>query len=76
MERDRGRFVAQCIELKDDQKQAGLSLRSDSAWDICIVPIECISQSEEGFEKNFQGWSIYWLRKFEGDIPEISLEVL
>ncbi len=75
MEHDRGRFLAQNIELKDDQKQAGLSLRSDSAWDICIVPIECISQSEEGFEKNFQGWSIYWLKKFEGEIPEISLEV-
>lgn len=75
MTQDRGRYRADHIELRDDTTNARLSIRSDSEWDICIVPIECISQSEEGFEKNFQGWSIYWMRKFEGDIPEIVLEV-
>jgi hypothetical protein len=75
MEQDRGRFSAKSIELKDDAKEASLLIQSGSAWDVCIVPIECISQSEEGFEKTFQGWSIYWMRKLEDRIPDITVEV-
>lgn len=75
MESDRGRFSAKSLELRDDAKDASLLMQSDSAWDICVVPIECISQSEEGFEKTFQGWSIYWMRRLEELIPDISVEV-
>ncbi|HNR50722.1 MAG TPA: DUF1926 domain-containing protein [Deltaproteobacteria bacterium] len=75
MERDRGRYRAGSVELMDDTTNARLSIRSDTEWDVCVAPIECISQSEEGFEKTFQGWSIYWIRKVEGDIPGIVLEV-
>ena len=75
MDNDRGRYRADRIDLWDDINGAGLSISSDAPWDICVVPIECISQSEEGFEKTFQGWSLYWMRKVQGDIPELVLKV-
>ncbi len=73
---DRGTYHASAIELKDQDKGAGISLRSDVIWEIFVVPIECISQSEEGFEKSAQGWSIYWVRKLDNEIPRVILEVL
>lgn len=75
MEQDRGRFSARSLEIRDDAKEASLLIKSDSVWDVCVVPIECISQSEEGFEKTFQGWSVYWMRKVEGLVPDITVEV-
>jgi 4-alpha-glucanotransferase len=75
MENSRGRFPAGKVELKDEALGAGLVIRSGEPWEVCVVPIECISQSEEGFEKTFQGWSVYLLRKLGGEIPDVTLEV-
>lgn len=75
MENDRGRFSGSRLELGDDEAGARLSIESEVPWEICVVPIECVSQSEEGFERSFQGWSIYWMRKAEGEIPEVVLKV-
>ncbi|MBN2298069.1 MAG: DUF1926 domain-containing protein, partial [Deltaproteobacteria bacterium] len=68
---DRGSFNAKNVTVVDKVKGACLSLESDSPWDVCVVPIECISQSEDGFEKTFQGWSIYFSRKTSQPVPEI-----
>ncbi|HOO45168.1 MAG TPA: DUF1926 domain-containing protein [Deltaproteobacteria bacterium] len=68
---DRGRFNAKRVAVVDHDKGVCLCLESDSTWDVCIVPIECISQSEEGFEKTFQGWSIYFSGKAAKPFPEI-----
>ncbi|HHO77222.1 MAG TPA: DUF1926 domain-containing protein [Deltaproteobacteria bacterium] len=68
---NRGSFSARKVTVADTEKGVCLSVESDSPWDICIVPIECISQSEEGFEKTFQGWSIYFSRRGSQPIPEI-----
>ena len=75
MELDRGIFTAGEVLLRDEDAGAGLTIGSEAPWEVLVVPIECISQSEEGFEKTFQGWSIYFLRKLEGEIPDVFIEV-
>jgi hypothetical protein len=42
---------------------------------VCVVPIECVSQSEQGFEKTFQGWSIYFMLQCRQDVPDVALMV-
>jgi alpha-amylase len=74
-EEGRGRFLAREVRLRDDNLDAGVTISSDVPWEVLIVPIECVSQSEEGFERTFQGWSVYWFRKLEGGVPEVSLAV-
>jgi hypothetical protein len=61
------------LVLKDDMKGAGIEILSEKPWDIVYLPIECASQSESGFEKTFQGWSIYFIRQLSGKIPELKL---
>ncbi|HPR50784.1 MAG TPA: DUF1926 domain-containing protein [Deltaproteobacteria bacterium] len=75
MEQDRGRYRAKNVAITDTDKGVTLNIESGSLWDVCIVPIECVSQSEEGFEKTFQGWSIYFMRKGELSIPEVLVRV-
>lgn len=73
--KQRGAFRAKKVEFSD--KAAGLTVEisSPSPWEVVILPIECASQSESGFEKTFQGWSIFFIRKVEGRIPPVTLSV-
>ncbi len=71
----RGIYRTGRVEVADTDKGVRVFLESDQPWDVCIVPIECISQSEEGFEKTFQGWSIYFLRRGETHIPDVVMRV-
>ncbi|HDP24357.1 MAG TPA: DUF1926 domain-containing protein [Deltaproteobacteria bacterium] len=75
MEQDRGYFQARLVEVEDGPSGVRLAIESPAEWDVCIVPIECLSQSEEGFEKTFQGWSIYFIRPGTTPIPDIRLDV-
>ena len=58
------------------EKGLTVGIESPVHWVVCVVPIECISQSEEGFEKTFQGWSIYFMQQCGQDVPEVTLRVL
>ena len=75
MEQDRGMYRAKNVAICDTDSGVTLNIESASLWDVCIVPIECVSQSEEGFEKTFQGWSIYYMRKGDYSIPGVSVRV-
>jgi 4-alpha-glucanotransferase len=75
MENDRGVYRAQSIEVMDDSNGVHVRLESDSYWVVCIVPIECVSQSEEGFEKTFQGWSIYFMLQCHDRVPDVVMKV-
>jgi 4-alpha-glucanotransferase len=75
MESDRGVYRAQRVEILDEWKGVHVCLESNSYWVVCIVPIECISQSEEGFEKSFQGWSIYFMMQCKDNVPDVMFKV-
>ncbi|MGC9324501.1 MAG: alpha-amylase/4-alpha-glucanotransferase domain-containing protein [Desulfomonilia bacterium] len=75
MEEDHGFYQARSVEIEDGPSGVHLVLESPADWDVCIVPIECLSQSEEGFEKTFQGWSIYFIAKCTDDIPDVTVLV-
>ena len=75
IENDRGVYRAQSIEFKDELREFNVLLESETHWVVCIVPIECVSQSEEGFEKTFQGWSIYFMMQCQDSIPDVVLKV-
>jgi len=75
MAEDRGIFHADNVIFRDAKAGVELELKSDAAWDVCITPIECISQSEKGFEKTFQGWSVFFIRRIENEIPCVGLRV-
>ncbi|MBN1635416.1 MAG: DUF1926 domain-containing protein [Deltaproteobacteria bacterium] len=72
---DRGCFRAKEVVLKDEAKGLQVVLGSPSAWDILIAPLECVSQNEDGFEKTFQGWSIYFVRPSGEGIPDAIMRV-
>jgi alpha-amylase len=75
MESDRGVYRAQRIDILDEHKGMHVCIESGSYWVVCVVPIECISQSEEGFEKTFQGWSIYFMLQCRDNVPDVVLKV-
>ena len=74
IEKDRGIFRGMRVDLKDSYKDLLITLESEMPWDIVIVPIECASQCESGFEKTFQGWTVY-LAHPAADLPEIKFRV-
>lgn len=76
MEIDRGVYRARTVRIRDVEKGLTVGIESPVHWVVCVVPIECISQSEEGFEKTFQGWSIYFMQQCGQDVPEVTLRVL
>ncbi|OPZ58919.1 MAG: Alpha-amylase 1 [Deltaproteobacteria bacterium ADurb.Bin510] len=75
MDEDRGIFSAATIELADTYKGLSLTLTSAERWEVVVTPIECASQSESGFEKTFQGWTIYLVGRFER-VPAVELKVV
>jgi hypothetical protein len=75
IENDRGVYRAQSVEIKDESREFNVLLESGMPWVVCIVPIECVSQSEEGFEKTFQGWSIYFMMQCQDNVPDVVLKV-
>jgi len=75
MENDRGVYRARTIEIVDEERGLHICLESGVFWVVCIVPIECVSQSEEGFEKTFQGWSIYFMLQCRDSVPDVVLKV-
>jgi hypothetical protein len=75
MENDRGVYRAQSIELINEPNGVHVRIESGAHWVVCIVPIECVSQSEEGFEKTFQGWSIYFMMQCLDSVPDVVLKV-
>lgn len=75
MESDRGVFRARGVEFHDEWKGVQVSIGSESFWVVCVVPIECVSQSEEGFEKSLQGWSIYFMQQCHDKVPDVVLTV-
>jgi len=75
MEGDRGVFRARGVQFHDEWKGVQVSIRSDAFWVVCVVPIECVSQSEEGFEKSLQGWSIYFMQQCHDKVPDIIFTV-
>lgn len=73
--KQRGAFRAKKVELADKTAGMQVEIASASPWDVVVLPIECASQSESGFEKTFQGWSVFFIRKIEGRIPPVKLSV-
>ncbi|HQP30657.1 MAG TPA: DUF1926 domain-containing protein, partial [Deltaproteobacteria bacterium] len=69
----RGMTHAGRVEFRDQDHNLTVAIESGSDWDIVVLPIECASQSESGFEKTFQGWSVFFLRELQGDIPSLRL---
>ena len=51
--------------LRDDWHKFGLLLTFDSAMDVWRFPVETISQSEDGIERNYQGSCLLAHRKLE-----------
>ena len=64
---------AEQVVFRDQDHNLTVTIASESDWDIVVLPIECASQSESGFEKTFQGWSVFFLRQVDGAIPTIML---
>ncbi|HPI93840.1 MAG TPA: DUF1926 domain-containing protein [Deltaproteobacteria bacterium] len=75
MEVDRGVYRARTVAINDARIGLEVTIESPSHWVVCVVPIECISQSEAGFEKTFQGWSIYFMLQCRQDVPDVTLKV-
>ncbi len=75
MESDRGVYRAHLVEIKDTHNGLTIRVESGSPWVVCVVPIECVSQSEEGFEKTFQGWSVYFMLQCQSSVPDVTLKV-
>jgi alpha-amylase len=75
MEVDRGVYRARAVSIVDAVKGLEVVIESPSHWVVCVVPIECVSQSEQGFERTFQGWSIYFMLQCRQDVPDVALTV-
>lgn len=75
MENDRGVHRGRQVEVQDRDRGVVVSLESDEPWVICVVPIECVSQSEQGFEKTFQGYSVYFLQQCSRYVPDARMRV-
>ena len=75
MEDDRGVYRSRLVTLRDTVKGLEVVVSSPDYWVCCVVPIECVSQSEEGFEKTFQGHSIYFMQQCSGKVPDVSLTI-
>jgi len=71
-----GRAVvhAKQVEWSDRDHDLTVAIESEDDWEIVVSPIECASQSESGFEKTFQGWSVFFIRKVQGPIPTLRLQ--
>jgi 4-alpha-glucanotransferase len=70
----RGIFTGRGMVFYDPVKNLSVCIESDSIWEIVLLPIECVSQCESGFEKTFQGWCMYFIRRINGNIPELMLQ--
>ena len=75
LEGDRGCSTAKKVEFCDEKCHVHVVLQSESPWEVIVAPIECVSQSESGFEKTFQGWCLYWLREREKGLPDVVFSV-
>jgi hypothetical protein len=67
MENDRGVYRAHCVEIKDSYSGITVRIESGSYWVVCIVPIECVSQT-------FQGWSVYFMQQCQKSVPDVTLK--
>lgn len=57
--RERGEYRgAQWFALVDEWHRFRVALRMDRLHDVWYAPVETVSQSEEGFERNYQGSAI------------------
>jgi hypothetical protein len=63
------------VVVRDTHRGLDVRIESEAHWVVCVVPIECVSQSEEGLEKTFQGWSIYFMLQCASDVPDVALRV-
>lgn len=75
MENDRGVHRGRSVAVRDPDRGVEVVVESDDHWVICVVPIECVSQSEEGFEKTFQGYSVYFLQQCSTTVPDARMRV-
>ena len=75
MEIDRGVYRASHVEIRDSHNDLTIRIESAAYWVVCVVPIECVSQSEEGFEKTFQGWTVYFMLQCHKSVPDVTLRV-
>ena len=72
---DRGIFTSRRMAFNDPARNLSVCIESKSDWEIVMLPIECASQSESGFEKTFQGWCMYFIRRLNGKIPDLMLQM-
>ncbi len=75
MDIDRGVYRSRSVVVRDTHRGLDVRIESEAHWVVCVVPIECVSQSEEGLEKTFQGWSIYFMLQCASDVPDVALRV-
>jgi len=75
LENDRGVYRAHHVEIRDTHNHLSVQIDSASHWVVCVVPIECVSQCEEGFEKTFQGWTVYFMQQCQSSVPDVTLTV-
>ncbi|MEA2101736.1 MAG: alpha-amylase/4-alpha-glucanotransferase domain-containing protein [Thermodesulfobacteriota bacterium] len=75
MDEGSGVFHTNEIVLQDTSRAMVVRISSGAVWDVCISPIECVSQNENGFEKGFQGWNCIFLRALEGPVPKVFMEI-
>lgn len=73
--KERGVYREKEVVFEDRARNLKAVIESSVPWDIVVLPIECASQSENGFEKTFQGWSVFFIRQLGGIIPEVTLKV-
>ncbi|HEY9160741.1 MAG TPA: alpha-amylase/4-alpha-glucanotransferase domain-containing protein [Desulfomonilia bacterium] len=72
---ERGIFTGRRMVFNDAGRNLSVCIESDSVWEIVLLPIECASQSESGFEKTFQGWCMYFIRRIKGGIPWLAINM-
>jgi alpha-amylase len=70
----------QYLEVHDDFRGLRVEFRLDRAWDLWRYPVETVSQSESGLERNYQCSCLVWSRLIrlepgQTETLEISVEV-
>jgi len=68
------------LEVRDDYRGIKISFRLNEPWDLWRYPVETVSQSESGLERNYQCSCLVWTRVLRlepgrGADLEISIEV-
>lgn len=68
------------LSVRDDFRGIGIDFRLDHPWDLWRYPVETVSQSESGLERNYQCSCLIWtgslsLDPGEHQALEITIEV-